>query len=58
MAITELIKRKDLIGKRGTITKQIEIIDAHESIQGINVRIKESDGEEYWTQFDGDIQLD
>ncbi|WP_280166479.1 hypothetical protein [Priestia aryabhattai] len=51
-------KRNDLIGKKGEIVKKIEILDANEGIYGINVRVKDSEGEKYWVLMDNDISLD
>ena len=51
-------KRLDLIGQTGSITRRIEIIDAKEGPHGVDVRIRDSMGDEYWTELDDDISLD
>ncbi|MBU5212885.1 hypothetical protein [Heyndrickxia oleronia] len=49
-------KRPDLIGREGTITKSFTIIDAKEYPTGVDVRVSDSTGEEYWTGLD-DLDL-
>ncbi len=51
------IKRTDLIGKSGEITKNIEIVDAIQRGEIVSVRVKEDDGDSYWVILDGDINL-
>ncbi|AOP13639.1 hypothetical protein [Bacillus licheniformis] len=51
------IKRTDLIGKTGEITKNIKVIDAIQRGEIVSVRIKEDDGDSYWVILDGDISL-
>ncbi|HHY0836428.1 TPA: hypothetical protein ACVW80_002356 [Bacillus thuringiensis] len=49
--------RPDLIGQTGTITRNIEIIDATESEHGVSVRVSDNVGEVYWTDLQ-DVELD
>lgn len=63
MAEENAIKREDLIGRTGSVTRQIEIIDAKEyntnGIKSVNVRVSDNFGNEYWTTLeDDDISLD
>ncbi|MCY8587584.1 hypothetical protein [Bacillus haynesii] len=51
------IKRTDLIGKTGEITKNIKVIDAIQRGEIVSVRIKEDDEDSYWVILDGDISL-
>ncbi|WP_340639727.1 hypothetical protein [Bacillus atrophaeus] len=51
------IKRTDLIGKSGEITKNIEVTDAIQRGEIVSVRVKEDDGDSYWVILDGDISL-
>ncbi|MES9645539.1 hypothetical protein ABU169_19065 [Bacillus velezensis] len=51
------IKRTDLIGKSGEITKNIEIVDAIQRGEIVSVRVKEDDGDSHWVILDGDINL-
>ncbi|EJR67512.1 hypothetical protein IIO_00500 [Bacillus cereus VD115] len=55
---TETVKtRHDLVGQTGSITRNIEIIDAKENEHGVSVRVSDNVGEVYWTDFD-DVELD
>ncbi|KEK22499.1 hypothetical protein [Bacillus gaemokensis] len=54
---SQIKKREDLIGDTGTITKSFTVVDAQEGSHGVDVRVRESGGEEYWTSLD-DISLD
>ncbi|HFK1754160.1 TPA: hypothetical protein ACGXP3_004628 [Bacillus cereus] len=49
--------RPDLIGQTGTITRNIEIIDATESEHDVLVRVSDNVGEVYWTDLQ-DVELD
>ncbi|CUB12490.1 hypothetical protein BN2127_JRS1_04277 [Bacillus cereus] len=49
-------RRTDLIGKTGTITRNIEIIDATETEHGVSVRVSDNVGEVYWTDLN-DVEL-
>ncbi|MFJ8069622.1 hypothetical protein ACIQZD_11830 [Peribacillus sp. NPDC096447] len=49
---------QDLIGKKGTITKDFTVIDAKKDVYGVYIRIKERDGEKYWTSLDKDLVLE
>jgi hypothetical protein len=50
-------KREDLIGKEGSITKHFSIVDAVEYPTGVDVRVADATGEEYWVSLD-DIEID
>ncbi|MFB5690218.1 hypothetical protein LW858_15945 [Bacillus cereus] len=50
-------KREDLIGDTGVIIRTFKVIDAREGIHGVDVRVCDSDGEEYWTSLE-DVELD
>ncbi|WP_182914787.1 hypothetical protein [Paenibacillus thiaminolyticus] len=50
-------KREDLIGQQGSVTRRIEIIDAKEGPFGVDIRVCDSMGDEYWTEMDEDISL-
>lgn len=52
------MKRQELIGRTGTVTRKIKVIDAKEGPHGIDVRVSDSMGNEYWTELDSDISLD
>ncbi|WP_179191708.1 hypothetical protein [Bacillus thuringiensis] len=55
--IKEVAKtRDDLIGQTGTITRNIEIIDATETKHGVSVRVSDNVGEVYWTDLN-DVEL-
>ena len=54
--MSELIK--DLKGKSGQIIKEITVVDVQETDFGTDIRVKESDGEEYWTNLDDSIIFD
>jgi hypothetical protein len=54
----QLVTTKSLVGKTGTIVREIIVVDAKESAHGINIRVRESGGDEYWTNLDNDISLD
>ncbi|MEK5197366.1 hypothetical protein MHI49_28535 [Bacillus sp. FSL M7-0884] len=49
-------RRTDLIGQTGTITRNIEIIDATETEHGVSVRVSDNVGEVYWTDLN-DVEL-
>ncbi|MED1384441.1 hypothetical protein [Bacillus mycoides] len=49
--------RRDLIGQTGQITRNVEIIDAKESREGVSVRVSDNVGNEYWTDLE-DVSLD
>ncbi|MDG0875977.1 hypothetical protein L5D93_27625 [Paenibacillus thiaminolyticus] len=51
-------KREDLIGQQGSVTPRIEVIDAKEGPFGVDIRVLDSVGNEYWTEMDEDISLD
>lgn len=55
----ETVKRKDLIGLEGLITKSVSVIDAVEypSVGSVDVRVADSNGEEYWVSLE-DIELE
>ncbi|SDH70421.1 hypothetical protein SAMN04489735_104517 [Aneurinibacillus thermoaerophilus] len=62
MSENKAVKREDLIGATGSITRQIEVIDAKEyhmgGVKSVDVRVREEDtGEEYWTSLE-DVDLD
>ena len=51
--------RHDLIGRKGTVTRQIEILDAQEAPDGtVDVLVSDNMGNTYWTELDGEIALD
>ncbi|WP_200893543.1 hypothetical protein [Paenibacillus terrae] len=53
------MKRDDLIGRTGSITRSITVVDATECEDGtVDVRIQDSMGNEYSTELDDDISLD
>lgn len=44
---------KELIGQEGSYTKYVTVIDAKQSENGeVNVRVRDSMGEVYWTGLD------
>ncbi|KAB2334294.1 hypothetical protein [Bacillus mesophilum] len=50
------INRFDLIGKTGTISRNVKIIDALEYPTSVSIRVQDEMGEEYWTGLeDADI---
>ncbi|WP_180235415.1 hypothetical protein [Bacillus cereus] len=49
--------RNDLIGQTGQITRNVEIVDAKESREGVSVRVSDNVGNEYWTDLE-DVSLD
>ncbi|PGR97622.1 hypothetical protein COC68_12930 [Bacillus thuringiensis] len=49
-------RRPDLIGQTGTITRNIEIIDATETEHGVSVRVSDNVGEVYWADLN-DVEL-
>lgn len=55
----EVVKRTDLIGLEGLITKNVSVIDAVEypSVGSVDVRVADSNGEEYWVSLE-DIELE
>jgi hypothetical protein len=50
-------QRPDLIGLKGSITREITVIDAQEYESGISIRVTDNMGEEYWTSLE-DADLD
>ncbi|MCA4755543.1 hypothetical protein [Paenibacillus glucanolyticus] len=51
--------RHDLIGRKGTVTRQIEVLDAQEAPDGtIDILVSDNVGNTYWTEKDGEIELD
>jgi len=58
MAFTSANAHENLKGKTGEITKKIKIIDVSENQFGLNIRVKEDSGDEYWTTLDDRISLD
>jgi hypothetical protein len=50
-------KRDDLIGQTGSITRNFTIIDAKEGRFGVDIRVRDDRGEEYWTSLE-DVSLD
>lgn len=55
--VVDFKKRTDLIGKEGSITKHFSIVDAVEYPTGVDVRVADATGEEYWVSLD-DIELE
>lgn len=55
----DAMKRTDLIGIEGAITKNFTIVDAVEypSVGSVDVRVADSTGEEYWVSLE-DIELE
>ncbi|MCS0789551.1 hypothetical protein NX021_15465 [Cytobacillus firmus] len=55
----DVIKRTDLIGLEGSITKDVSVIDAVEypSVESVDVRVADGNGEEYWVSLE-DIELE
>ncbi|MGG1662921.1 hypothetical protein [Brevibacillus sp. NRS-1366] len=50
-------KRTDLIHQTGRLKHKVTIVDADESFHGVNVKVRDFRGEEYWTTLD-DVELD
>ncbi|WP_170287174.1 hypothetical protein [Paenibacillus faecis] len=51
--------RNDLIGCKGTVTRQIEVLDAQEAPDGtVDIYVSDNMGNTYWTLLDGEIDLD
>lgn len=51
--------RRDLIGRKGTVTRQIEVLDAQEAQDGtVDIYVTDSMGNTYWTELDGEIELE
>lgn len=50
-------RRTDLIGRTGTLTTSVEVVDAMQSEHGIDIRVKDGIGETYWTNLD-EVELD
>ncbi|GIP25509.1 hypothetical protein J23TS9_06390 [Paenibacillus sp. J23TS9] len=51
--------RKDLIGLKGTVTRQIEVMDAQQHEDGtVDILVSDNMGNTYWTGMDGEIDLD
>lgn len=59
MSLVEAIKRMDLIGLEGSITKNFSVVDAVEypSVGSVDVRVADSTGEEFWVSLD-DVELE
>ncbi|MCI1696479.1 hypothetical protein [Aneurinibacillus aneurinilyticus] len=61
MAENTSIRRDDLIGATGSVTRQLEVIDAKEYNMGgcesVSIRVRQDNGEEYWTGLE-DVDLD
>ncbi|WP_340373728.1 hypothetical protein [Peribacillus sp. FSL E2-0218] len=49
--------RTDLIGKTGSVTRKLTIVDAKEYPTGTEIRVSDNMGDEYWTGLE-DIDLD
>jgi hypothetical protein len=47
----------ELIGLKGSITREITIVDAQEYETGVSIRVSDNMGEEYWTSLE-DVDLD
>lgn len=51
--------RWDLIGAKGTVTRQIEVLDAQEAPDGtVDIYVSDNMGNTYWTELDGEIKLE
>jgi len=51
--------RRDLIGRKGTVTRQIEVLDAQEAQDGtVDIYVTDNMGNTYWTELDGEIELE
>lgn len=52
------VKRKDLIGLEGSITKHFTVVDAVEypEIGSVDVRVADATGDEYWVCLD-DVEI-
>ncbi|MGK5509440.1 hypothetical protein [Brevibacillus formosus] len=50
-------KRHDLIQKTGTLKHKVTIVDAKEEFHGVDVKVRDFRGSEYWTTLD-DVELD
>ncbi|MED1915794.1 hypothetical protein P4V64_10790 [Bacillus thuringiensis] len=50
-------KREDLIRRTGTLKHKVTIVDAKEEFHGVDVKVRDFRGEEYWTTLD-DVELD
>lgn len=51
-------KRSDWVGRTGSITRRIKIIDVKEGNGDIEIRVEDSMGNLFWTTFDDDVSLD
>lgn len=47
-----------LVGRTGQITKEVTVVDVHKGKFGTDIRVKEDDGEEYWTNLNESIVID
>lgn len=52
------IKRTDLIGQTGSITRGFKVIDAIECNGEVSIRVVDSMGNEFSTLLDDDVSLD
>ncbi|WP_169744077.1 hypothetical protein [Paenibacillus wynnii] len=51
-------QREDLIGKTGTVTHQITVVDVMVAPDGtVDVMVNDNVGNEYWVEFDGSLSL-
>lgn len=51
--------RHDLIGRKGTVTRRIEVLDAQEAPDGsVDIYVSDNMGNVYWTEMDGEIDLE
>jgi hypothetical protein len=55
----DAVKRTDLIGWKGNITRNFEVVDAVEypATGSVNVRVADDTGEEYWVSIE-DVELE
>lgn len=51
-------ERKDLVGLTGTVTRNITVLEAKEHEDGtVDIYVNDNMGNTYWTELDGDIDL-
>lgn len=50
-------RREDLIRRTGTLKHKVTIVDAKEEYHGVDVKVRDFRGEEYWTSLDA-VELD
>ncbi|GIO06255.1 hypothetical protein J31TS6_22830 [Brevibacillus reuszeri] len=50
-------KRTDLLGRKGRLKQKVTIVDANESFHGVDVKVRDFRGEEFWTSLDN-LELD